>query len=81
MDQCQEMEIALASKWSETYHRLCICHIYQNAAIHLSNTFANFYDFLKDFSDCIHGYDEEDDFIQMHGILYIKSMILKMMIG
>ncbi|KAH6832702.1 hypothetical protein C2S53_015746 [Perilla frutescens var. hirtella] len=51
------------AQWPETCHRLCIWHIYQNAATHLSHVFANFTSFSKDFSSCIYDYDEEDDFL------------------
>ncbi|KAH6782166.1 hypothetical protein C2S51_007459 [Perilla frutescens var. frutescens] len=53
-DQDAAMAKALASQWPETYHRLCIWHIYQNAAIHLSHVFASFKDFAKEFSSCIY---------------------------
>lgn len=62
-DQDAAMAKALAIQWPETCHRLCIWHIYQNAATHLSNVFARFKNFSKDFSFCIYGYEEEDEFL------------------
>ncbi|KAL8515871.1 hypothetical protein ACS0TY_014535 [Phlomoides rotata] len=62
-DQDAAMAKALATQWPETYHRLCIWHIYQNAATHLSNVFARFPSFLKDFRSCVYDYDEEEDFL------------------
>ena len=62
-DQDAAMAKALASQWPETYHRLCIWHIYQNAAKHLSNVFERFREFSKDFSNCIYNYNEEGEFI------------------
>ncbi|XP_048332781.1 protein FAR1-RELATED SEQUENCE 5-like [Ziziphus jujuba] len=41
-DQDPAMEKALTSQWPETCHRLCIWHLYQNAAKHLSGVFAKF---------------------------------------
>ncbi|XP_062103485.1 protein FAR1-RELATED SEQUENCE 5-like [Humulus lupulus] len=58
------MEKALESQWPETTHRLCIWHIYQNAAKNLSGVFQNFGEFTKDFSSCIYDYDEKDVFIE-----------------
>ncbi|XP_027062786.2 protein FAR1-RELATED SEQUENCE 5-like [Coffea arabica] len=62
-DQDAAMAKALASKWSDTHHRLCIWHIYQNAAIHLSSAFTEFKSFAHDFSTCIYDFEEEEDFV------------------
>ncbi|XP_047337223.1 protein FAR1-RELATED SEQUENCE 5-like [Impatiens glandulifera] len=62
-DQDASMAKALTLKWPETHHRLCIWHIYQNAAIHLSGVFSQFKGFAKDFASCIYDFDEERDFI------------------
>ncbi|PIN02027.1 hypothetical protein CDL12_25461 [Handroanthus impetiginosus] len=62
-DQDVAMAKALAVKWPKTCHRLCIWHIYQNAAIHPSNIFSRFTSFSKDFSSCIYDYDEEEEFL------------------
>ncbi|XP_058210025.1 protein FAR1-RELATED SEQUENCE 5-like isoform X1 [Rhododendron vialii] len=62
-DQDAAMAKALAAQWPETIHRLCIWHIYQNAASKLSGAFARFKDFSKDFSECIYDYEDEDEFI------------------
>ncbi|XP_062093424.1 protein FAR1-RELATED SEQUENCE 5-like [Humulus lupulus] len=63
-DQDAAMEKALESQWPKTTHRLCIWHIYQNAAKNLSRVFQNFREFTKDFSSCIYDYDENDVFIE-----------------
>ncbi|KAI8574012.1 hypothetical protein RHMOL_Rhmol01G0320800 [Rhododendron molle] len=62
-DQDAAMAKALAAQWLETVHRLCIWHIFQNAAKQLSGVFAEFKDFAKDFSSCVYDYEEEVDFI------------------
>ncbi|KAG5562913.1 hypothetical protein RHGRI_005599 [Rhododendron griersonianum] len=62
-DQDAAMAKALVAQWPETIHRLCIWHIFQNAAKQLSGVFAEFKDFAKDFSSCVYDYEEEDDFI------------------
>ncbi|XP_020409148.1 protein FAR1-RELATED SEQUENCE 5 [Prunus persica] len=62
-DQDVATSAALSLKWPETSHRLCIWHIYQNAAKHLSGVFEKFKDFSKDFSSCIYDYEDEDAFL------------------
>ncbi|XP_027071125.2 protein FAR-RED IMPAIRED RESPONSE 1-like [Coffea arabica] len=63
-DQDGRMATALASQWPTTYHRLCIWHIYQNAATHLADVFKDFQNFSTDFSHCIYDYENEDDFFE-----------------
>ncbi|XP_047979054.1 protein FAR1-RELATED SEQUENCE 5-like [Salvia hispanica] len=63
-DQDQAMSAALASKWPSTYHPLCVWHIFQNAAIHLSNVFASFKNtFAAYFSRCVYDFEEESEFL------------------
>ncbi|KAG6433527.1 hypothetical protein SASPL_105141 [Salvia splendens] len=58
------MSAALASKWLSTYHRLCVWHIFQNAAIHLSSVFSSFKNtFAADFSRCVYDFEEESEFL------------------
>ncbi|XP_042405648.1 protein FAR1-RELATED SEQUENCE 5-like isoform X4 [Zingiber officinale] len=71
-DQDAAMAKALASRWPETHHRLCIWHIYQNVAIHLSGVFSQFRDFAKDFASCVYDFDEEEDFISAWNIMLAK---------
>ncbi|KAG6433528.1 hypothetical protein SASPL_105142 [Salvia splendens] len=60
-DQDQAMSAALAAKWLSTYHRLCVWHIFQNAAIHLSSVFSSF--IAADFSRCVYDFEEESEFL------------------
>ena len=62
-DQDAAMAKALGLRWPETSHRLCIWHLYQNAAKHLSGVFERFREFAKDFSRCIYDFEEEEDFL------------------
>ncbi|KAK0581986.1 hypothetical protein LWI29_020141 [Acer saccharum] len=62
-DQDAAMAKALTIVWPETHHRLCIWHIYQNAAKNLSGVFERFREFAKDLSECIYEYEEEDEFL------------------
>ncbi|XP_047320397.1 protein FAR-RED IMPAIRED RESPONSE 1-like [Impatiens glandulifera] len=71
-DQDAAMTKALASRWPETHHRLCIWHIYQNAAIHLSGVFSQLKEFANDFVSCVYDFDEEDDFISAWNLMLTK---------
>ena len=71
-DQDAAMAKALASKWPQTNHRLCIWHIYQNAAIHLSGVFQEFREFAKDFASCIYDYEEEEEFLEGWKLMLTK---------
>ncbi|XP_048323604.1 protein FAR1-RELATED SEQUENCE 5-like [Ziziphus jujuba] len=61
-DQDPAMAKALTSQWPETCNQLCIWHLYQNAAKHLSGAFAKFREFAKDFSSCIYDYEDKQEF-------------------
>ena len=63
-DQDAAMAKAIRSQWPESYHRLCIWHMYQNAAKHLSSVFERFREFATDFGNCIYEFDEESEFIE-----------------
>ncbi|XP_051126352.1 protein FAR1-RELATED SEQUENCE 5-like [Andrographis paniculata] len=71
-DQYPAMANALASRWPETHHRLCIWHIYQNAAIHLGGIFAEHKNFAHDFGRCVHDFDEEDEFLHEWNEMLVK---------
>ncbi|XP_058114567.1 protein FAR1-RELATED SEQUENCE 5-like [Magnolia sinica] len=62
-DQDTAMVNALASVMPETYHRLCLWHVYQNAAKHLNHVFKGSKSFQYDFSRCIYDYEEEQEFV------------------
>ncbi|KAJ8766697.1 hypothetical protein K2173_004521 [Erythroxylum novogranatense] len=63
IDQDAAIAKGLASTWPNTHHRLCIWHIYQNAAIHLSSVFGKYKEFSRDFSACIYDCEEEEQFV------------------
>ncbi|WCJ38214.1 FAR1-related sequence 5 [Euphorbia peplus] len=62
-DQDLAMTKALATQWPESHHRLCIWHIYQNAAKNLKFVFEKFKDFAKDFSSIVYDYEHVEDFL------------------
>ncbi|KAL6290824.1 hypothetical protein ACE6H2_008334 [Prunus campanulata] len=57
-DQSAAMASAILEVFPETSHRLCVWHIYQNAAKNLSHVFHGSKEFAHDFSTCV--YDHED---------------------
>lgn len=59
--QDASMSAALALKWPETSHHLCIWHIYQK-----------FKDFSQDFSSCIYDYEDEHDFLNAWNSMFEK---------
>ncbi|XP_051137574.1 protein FAR1-RELATED SEQUENCE 5-like [Andrographis paniculata] len=64
-DHDHAMANALDTRWPpETCHRLCIWHIYQNAAIHLSGVFEKYKDFAHHFGKCIYDCEEDDEFMR-----------------
>ncbi|WCJ24641.1 FAR1-related sequence 5 [Euphorbia peplus] len=62
-DQDPAMAKALGTQWQDSHHRLCIWHIYQNAAKHLKPVFEKFNDFAKDFSSLVYDYEDVEEFI------------------
>jgi zinc finger SWIM domain-containing protein 3 len=62
-DQLAAMAKAIAEVFPEANHRLCVWHIYQNAAKHLSHVFHSSKQFTDDFSDCVYNYEDEDSFL------------------
>ena len=62
-DQSAAMAKAIAEVFPEANHRLCVWHIYQNAAKHLSHVFHSSKQFTDDFSDCVYNYEDEDSFL------------------
>lgn len=71
-DQDAAMAKALTLQWPKTHHRLCIWHIYQNAAKHLCHVFQKFSNFADDFESCIYDHDEEKDFLGAWNIMIEK---------
>lgn len=61
-DQDAAMDKALSTQWPETKHRLCVWHIYQNAAKHLRGIFDKFKSFANEFSSCVYDHDEVSEF-------------------
>ncbi|XP_050217789.1 protein FAR1-RELATED SEQUENCE 5-like [Mercurialis annua] len=74
-DQCPAMANAIEEVFSETHHRLCVWHIYQNAAKNLSHVFHSSKQFAYDFSSCVYGYEEEDKWLQAWDDMLDKYML------
>ncbi|KAM0905327.1 hypothetical protein ACQ4PT_017496 [Festuca glaucescens] len=62
-DQCAAIISAIGTIFSNTIHRLCVWHMYQNAAKHLSHVFQGSKTFKKDFGKCVFYFEEVDEFI------------------
>ncbi|XP_024178689.1 protein FAR1-RELATED SEQUENCE 5-like [Rosa chinensis] len=62
-DQSAAIASAIAEVFPVTYHRLCIWHIYQNAAKRLSHVFHGSQQFAHDFGKCVYDYEDEDDWL------------------
>ncbi|KAJ1276340.1 hypothetical protein BS78_05G207200 [Paspalum vaginatum] len=53
-DQCAAMSAAIRIVFPDTRHRLCLWHIYQNAAKHLSHVIGKHPEFLAEFKKCVY---------------------------
>ncbi|XP_010495230.1 PREDICTED: protein FAR1-RELATED SEQUENCE 5-like [Camelina sativa] len=62
-DQSAAMANAIEKVFSETKHRLCVWHIYQNAAKKLSHVFHGPGQFATDFGNCVYDHEEEEDWL------------------
>ena len=60
-DQSATMAKAIIEVFPKSNHRLCVWHIYQNAAKDLHHVFHSSKQFAKDFSDCLYEYEDEDE--------------------
>ncbi|XP_050259986.1 protein FAR1-RELATED SEQUENCE 5-like [Quercus robur] len=62
-DQSATMAKAIAEVFVESNHRLCVWHIYQNAAKKLSHVFHSSKHFAADLSTCMYDYEDEDEWL------------------
>ncbi|CAE6011084.1 unnamed protein product [Arabidopsis arenosa] len=62
-DQSAAMANAIVKVFPETKHRLCVWHIYQNAAKKLSHVFHGPGQFATDFGNCVYDHEEEEDWL------------------
>lgn len=62
-DQSAAMANAILKVFPETKHRLCVWHIYQNAAKNLSRIFHGQDQFAMDFGKCVYDHEEEEDWL------------------
>jgi zinc finger SWIM domain-containing protein 3 len=53
-DQAQSIAAAISEVFPNCHHRLCLWHIYQNAARNLNHVFSEFKSFTQDFKRCIY---------------------------
>ncbi|XP_023929881.1 protein FAR1-RELATED SEQUENCE 5-like [Quercus suber] len=62
-DQSAAMAKAIAEVFVESNHRLCVWHIYQNAAKKLSHVFNSSKQFVADLGNCMYDYEDEDEWL------------------
>ncbi|XP_065628392.1 protein FAR1-RELATED SEQUENCE 5-like [Quercus suber] len=62
-DQSATMAKAITEVFPKSNHRLCVWHIYQNAAKNLHHVFHSSKQFAKDFTDCLDEYEDEDEWL------------------
>uniref|UniRef100_A0A7N2LPW2 Protein FAR1-RELATED SEQUENCE n=1 Tax=Quercus lobata TaxID=97700 RepID=A0A7N2LPW2_QUELO len=72
------MAMALASQWPETHHRLCVWHMYQNAAKQLKEVFGRYNTFAVDFSSCVYNHDYEGPHDQNANVGSRYKVLLKL---
>ncbi|CAN0905490.1 Protein FAR1-RELATED SEQUENCE 5 [Linum grandiflorum] len=63
-DQSAAMARAIEEVFTKTHHCLCVWHIYQNAATHLSHVFHSSKQFASAFGACVFDYEDEDKWHQ-----------------
>ncbi|KAH7666144.1 FHY3/FAR1 family protein [Dioscorea alata] len=63
-DQSAAMAKAIMIALPTTHHRLCIWHIYQNAAKHLAHVFSGMRSFAIAFQQVIYDYEDEASFLE-----------------
>ncbi|KAI3889532.1 hypothetical protein MKW92_021373, partial [Papaver armeniacum] len=71
-DQAAPIMNEIKQVFPDTHHRLCLWHIFQLAAKHLSHVFASSEFFAKDFKRCIYENETEEEFEFMWKSLLTK---------
>ncbi|RID79524.1 LOW QUALITY PROTEIN: hypothetical protein BRARA_A02257 [Brassica rapa] len=62
-DQCAAMANSIEKVFPETKHKLCVWHIYQNAAKRLSRVFHGPDQFSTDFGKCVYDHENEVEWL------------------
>ncbi|XP_045089413.1 protein FAR1-RELATED SEQUENCE 5-like isoform X2 [Aegilops tauschii subsp. strangulata] len=71
-DQCAAIISAIGKVFTNSIHRLCVWHMYQNAAKHLSHVFQGSKTFKKDFGKCVYDFEEVDEFLAGWNDMLVK---------
>ncbi|KAM1683306.1 hypothetical protein ACFXTN_031488 [Malus domestica] len=61
--QFATMAKAISDVFKESHHRLCVWHIYQNAAKNMSHVFNRSNQFASDFCTCVYEYEDEEEWL------------------
>jgi zinc finger SWIM domain-containing protein 3 len=62
-DQDPAMAKAIPEVFPESYHRLCLWHLFQNALKNVNYAFQRSNYFASELQSCIYGFEYEDDFL------------------
>nr|XP_023916993.1 protein FAR1-RELATED SEQUENCE 5-like [Quercus suber] len=62
-DQSTAMDNAIKEVFPESNHRLCVWHIYQNAAKRLHHIFNSSNQFRNDFGNCVYDFEDKNEWI------------------
>ncbi|CAL9155975.1 unnamed protein product [Musa hybrid cultivar] len=71
-NRCSMMSEAIAAIWPGTHHRFCVWHIYQNAAVQLSQAFHGSRTLVYDFCRCLFDCEEEEEFLKEWETMCVK---------
>ncbi|PVH65248.1 hypothetical protein PAHAL_2G446200 [Panicum hallii] len=63
VDQSIPLSSAMAAAWPNTTQRICAWHVFQNSLKHLNHVVQGSKTFAKDFSKCVFGYEDGDEFL------------------
>ncbi|XP_026442601.1 protein FAR1-RELATED SEQUENCE 5-like [Papaver somniferum] len=76
-DQALGILKVVQQAFPDSHHRLCLWHISQNAAKHLSKTFSKFKSFALDFKSCIYNPETIEEFEQDWKKMFEKYELTK----
>ena len=62
-DQDPAMAKVISEVFPESYHRLCLWHLFQNALKNVNHAFQRSNYFASELQSCIYGFEYEDDFL------------------
>lgn len=80
-DQDAAMAKSIPLVMPETYHRLCLWHLSQNALKHLNQQFKSSKSFSDDFNRCVYDCEDEEEFFESWNYMIKIPMNCKKILG